>query len=112
MAHQPVWAVAEPDRTEPPRKESDSLMSTTDLQDELLTMVNDKVSLDPSEPILADTDLLLTGQVDSLGVMTIVDWLERRADVRIEPADIIIDHFQTVERMLSFVATLQDPASG
>ena len=82
-------------------------MSPTELQTDLLAMINDEVSLDPSEPIVADTDLLLTGQVDSLGVMTVVDWLERRADVRIEPADIVIDHFQTVEKMLAFVSSLR-----
>ena len=73
---------------------------------ELLDYVNAHVSLDPSEPVIGETDLLLTGLVDSLGVIRIVQWLEERLGVTIDPADVILDNFQTVDQMLAFVSRL------
>jgi acyl carrier protein len=73
------------------------------LADELLRMVNRDVSLDPTVTIGLDTDLLMTGLVDSLGVVEIVAWLEERLAIEIEPADIVLEHFQTVSLMLAYV---------
>jgi acyl carrier protein len=70
----------------------------------LLAMINAEVSLDPSEEVVADTDLLLTGLVDSLGVVQIVSWLEDRLGIEIDPSEVVLENFQTVEQMLAFVA--------
>ena len=74
-----------------------------DIRHDLLKMINEDISLDPTVEISSDTDLLLTGLVDSLGVVDIVAWIEDRTDVVIEPADIVLEHFQTVDLMISFV---------
>lgn len=55
------------------------------------------------DPIEPGTDLLLTGAVDSLGVMVVVDWIERRKDIRIDPGDVVLEHFQTVSAMLGYL---------
>jgi acyl carrier protein len=75
----------------------------TAFADELVRMVNAEVSLDPSEEITPETDLLLTGLVDSLGVVQIVAWMEDRLGIEIQPADVVLENFQTVDRMLAFV---------
>lgn len=80
------------------------------LKSALLTLIDDEISLDPSVPVAGDTDLLLTGLVDSLGVVQIVEWLEDRTGVDIDPGDVILEHFQTVDLMVAFVATLVSPA--
>jgi acyl carrier protein len=54
-------------------------------------------------PLDVDTDLLLTGLVDSLGVVRIVHWLEERFDVEIDAADVTLDNFQTVGAMVRYV---------
>ncbi len=71
--------------------------------DELLRMINTEVSFDPTEEITTETDLLLTGLVDSLGVVQIVAWMEDRLGIEIEPVDVVLENFQTVDRMLAFV---------
>ena len=71
--------------------------------DELLRMINTEISFDPSEEITTETDLLLTGLVDSLGVVQIVAWMEDRLGIEIEPVDVVLENFQTVDRMLEFV---------
>ena len=75
----------------------------TAFADELLHMINAEVSFDPSEEITTETDLLLTGLVDSLGVVQIVAWMEDRLGIEIEPVDVVLENFQTVDRMLAFV---------
>ena len=75
----------------------------TAFADELLQMINAEVSFDPSEKITPETDLLLTGLVDSLGVVQIVAWMEDRLGIEIEPVDVVLENFQTVDRMLAFV---------
>ena len=54
------------------------------------------------DPIDTDTDLLLTGLVDSLGVVLIVTWMEDELTISIDPADVVLDHFQTVRQMVEY----------
>lgn len=75
---------------------------TTDFEDLLLSLLNDEISVDPSETIEIDTDLLLTGLVDSLGVVQVVAWMEDELGVAIDPIDVTLDNFQTPARMIEF----------
>lgn len=77
------------------------------IRDELLAFVNTHVNLDPTVEIVGDTDLLLTGLVDSVGVIEIVGWLQDEAGIDIDPMDVVLDNFQTVDAMTAFVGRLQ-----
>ncbi len=76
------------------------------LRDDLLQLLNNEISLDPGQHIDGGTDLLLTGLVDSLGVIDVVAWIEDRVGVEIDPVDIVLENFQTVDLMLDFVQRL------
>lgn len=54
------------------------------------------------ELVEADTDLLLTGLVDSLGVVMVSDWIQDELSIVIEPVDVVLENFQSVERMVSY----------
>lgn len=54
-------------------------------------------------PIATDTDLLLTGLVDSLGVVMIVEWIETRLNITIDPGDVVLEHFETVDAMSGYL---------
>ncbi|MCU0268751.1 MAG: acyl carrier protein [Acidimicrobiales bacterium] len=71
------------------------------LELDLLAFVGDLVLTD-DEPFDADTDLLLDGLVDSMGVVQLVHWLEARLGTEIEPADVVIDNFRSVRAMVAF----------
>ena len=71
---------------------------------ELLELVANDVSLDPTVPIELATDLLLTGLVDSLGVIEIVAFIEERLGIEIDPVDVVVENFQTVRLILDYVA--------
>lgn len=81
------------------------------LRDDLADMISREVSLDPSATIEADTDLLMSGLVDSLGVVQIVGWLEDRLGVQIDPIDVVLENFETVDAMTAFAAGLSDSAA-
>lgn len=76
----------------------------TRLAAELVALIVDEVGVHDGEPVDAETDLLLTGIVDSLGVVQIVGWLEDRLGIAIDPGDVTLENFQTVQRMVSYVA--------
>lgn len=50
---------------------------------------------DPDLRLDAETDLLGSGLVDSLGVMSLVFFLEQEFGIEIPAEDVIIDHFGT-----------------
>jgi acyl carrier protein len=84
--------------------QSDSRTPTVDagLADRLLAFIGDEV-VDADEAIDTATDLLLTGLVDSLGVVMIVEWVERELDIRIDPGDVVLEHFMSVDAMLAYL---------
>jgi acyl carrier protein len=51
----------------------------------------------------AATDLVMTGLIDSLGVMMVVDWLEQRLDISIDPNDVVIEHFESVDAIVGYL---------
>jgi acyl carrier protein len=77
--------------------------TSSDLAIDMMKMITAEVSTDPSYEIEPTTDLLLTGLVDSLGVVMIVGWIEDRLGIEIDPSDVVLDNFQTVEQMLSYL---------
>lgn len=76
---------------------------------DLVTFIDTEVSAG-FEPVEPETDLMMTGLVDSLGVVLIVDWLEQRLGIQIDPADVVLENFVSVEAMVCFVA--EQGASG
>jgi acyl carrier protein len=78
-----------------------------DIRDDLLQLINDEISLNPAIAVEGDTDLLVTGLVDSLGIVEVVAWMEERIGAAIDPIDIVRANFQTVDRMVAFAGRLQ-----
>jgi acyl carrier protein len=58
--------------------------------------------LDPGITIDGSTELLLSGMVDSLGVIQIVDFLESELGSEIDPADVVLENFESVDAMVEF----------
>lgn len=81
------------------------------MHDDLIKFINSEVSLDPSHEIGGSTDLLLTGLVDSLGVIDVVAWIEDNLGFRIDPGDITLENFQTVDLMVAYIGRRQAEAS-
>ncbi len=72
-----------------------------DFAERLLKFVNAEVSL-IGDTIETDTDLLLTGAVDSLGVMSITGWIEDELGFQVDATEITLDNFQTVGQTVRY----------
>ncbi|MDX2382309.1 MAG: acyl carrier protein [Acidimicrobiia bacterium] len=73
--------------------------------DRLTEHISMHVALDGNVTIERETNLLLTGLVDSLGVMMIIEWIESDLGISINAGDVVLENFLTVEAMLDFVGT-------
>ncbi len=71
---------------------------------QLIDYINAEIST-AAEPVGADTDLLLTGAVDSLGVVRITQWMEDNLGTQVDPLDVTLENFQTVDRMVAYVTS-------
>ena len=55
------------------------------------------------QAVATDEDLLLSGLLDSLGVMSLVAHLEKHMDAKIPDQDITIENFSTVDTIAQYL---------
>jgi acyl carrier protein len=75
---------------------------TTALSEALTRFIQDEIVLD-DVLVDGDLDLLLTGVVDSLGVIRITHWMEETTGVVVDPGDVTLENFQTVHKMTAYL---------
>ncbi|NNM35015.1 MAG: acyl carrier protein [Gemmatimonadetes bacterium] len=61
---------------------------------------------DPSAQVADDEDLLLSGRLDSLGVMRLVAHLQEALGMEIPPEDVVLENFGSLRRIQTYVATV------
>lgn len=54
--------------------------------------------------LVDELDLIESGIVDSMGIFRLVNFLQERFDVMIEPTEIVLDNFQSLAAMRRFIA--------
>lgn len=74
------------------------------ITDRLLTFINSEVALSP-EPVELETDLLISGAVDSLGVVRVTQWLEDELGLDVDPIEVTLENFQTVSKMVAYASS-------
>ncbi len=67
----------------------------SDVGDEILRFVQSELS-DGSFPVGVETDLLQEEIIDSLGVFTLIGFLEQRFGVKIDASEVDLDNFRNV----------------
>ncbi len=77
--------------------------------DEIRGFIRDELLNDPSATIEVDEDLLLSGRLDSLGVLRLVAHLQESMDVEIPPEDIVLEHFGSLRRMEAYLGSVCAP---
>ncbi|MEM9520771.1 MAG: phosphopantetheine-binding protein [Actinomycetota bacterium] len=86
-----------------------STIAHRDFAADLVRLIRSEVAV-RDDDLDTSTDLVLSGLVDSLGVMLIVEWIETRLDIEIDPADIVIEHFDMVDSMVTYLRGRGDTA--
>ena len=72
------------------------------LAEALTSFIQDEIVVDDMV-VEFETDLLLSGAVDSLGVIRITHWMEEATGVAVDPGDVTLENFQAVSKMSAYL---------
>lgn len=75
------------------------------LEAELATLFAQDLRVEVPTP---DTDLLATGRLDSVRMVELLLQLEKQFGLRVEMADLEIEHFRSLAAIASFIAARRD----
>ena len=78
--------------------------------DTLRDFIRTRLAGDPGLAIAADEDLLLSGLVDSLGVMRLTAFIEETFGLDVPPADVTLAHFGSLQQITAYLAARQAAA--
>ena len=81
------------------------------MNDIIITYVKDEL-LEGYEgmELEADQDLLGSGLIDSLGMMTLVAFVEEQFEVSIPPGDLTIENFMTIDAITTYLESRKQQA--
>lgn len=65
-----------------------------------------KNDLNIDEPVDAETELFSSGLLDSVSMVSLITFIEERSGATIQPGDVTLDNFDTVERIQTYVQSL------
>lgn len=73
--------------------------------EELLEIMN---GVKPGVDFMAEADLVGSGILDSITIVTLVGEINDAFDIEISPVDIVPDNFKTVETIYALIKRLED----
>ncbi|MDQ7263333.1 acyl carrier protein [Paracoccus sp. PS-1] len=73
-------------------------------KDELIRYIRSELNIDT--PLEGDTELFSTGMLDSVAMVGLISFVEQHAGVRVQPGDVTLDNFDTVDAILAYVQSL------
>lgn len=79
------------------------------MKEKLITYIQTEL-LNGQHVIAPDQDLLISGLVDSIGVMRLVGFIEKALETTIPPKDVTLENFGTVNDIVHYLDSLSDPA--
>jgi acyl carrier protein len=57
----------------------------------------------PDAVLATDEPLIQTGVIDSLGIFLLIGFLEERFNVTVDPKDVVLDNFETIDAITALV---------
>lgn len=73
-------------------------------QSELIEFIRNDLGI--SDAIAGDTELFSSGVLDSVSMVSLITFIEQKADVTIQPADVTLENFDTVDAIIAHVGSL------
>lgn len=71
--------------------------------------IRDEINPSADFPFDTSLNLLETGILDSTAVVELVLWLEETFELEIDPEALTSDNFQTLDAMVDFIRSQQNP---
>jgi len=62
-------------------------------------------TLDPSVPVFS------SGVIDSFSLVSLITFIEKRCDIKVDPIDVTLENLDSVEFMIDFIARKQEERS-
>jgi acyl carrier protein len=75
------------------------------MKDAIRSFIADRLLNQPGGGIADDEDLLGTGLVDSVGMMSLVLFVESEFDVSVPPEDVIVENFLSISTIETYLQT-------
>lgn len=72
------------------------------MKQKLITFIQSEL-LNDQQSITAEEDLLISGLVDSIGVMRLVGFIEKNLETTIPPKDVTLENFGNVNTIVSYL---------
>jgi acyl carrier protein len=76
-------------------------------KESLFSFMNDRLGLDVTD-VDEHTELFSSGIIDSAAMVELIEFVEAEGNVRFGPDDLTLDHLDSIDRILSFVAGRRD----
>ena len=80
-------------------------------REDLRRYLHEKQGLEP-EDFEDDTLLFSSGLIDSFSMVGLIMFIEDTAGLRVHPADVTLDNFDSIDRILAFVEARGASAAG
>lgn len=77
---------------------------TTLTASDLRQYLNSELAIE--ETLNDDTELFSTGLLDSVSMMSVIMFIEQRTTSEVRPADVTLENFDTIGRIVGYAATL------
>ena len=78
-----------------------------DMQTQISQFIAEEL-LEDDEPIEVDENFLADGMVDSLGMLRLIAFIDETFNISIPPEDFIVDHFKSLNQLMSYLGTRQN----
>lgn len=72
--------------------------------EDLITTLSTTFVLEPEAVVTGDTELLMSGLLDSLSVVNLIAWIETEFGATIDPVDVIFENFETPETIFALTS--------
>lgn len=73
-------------------------------RDDLIAYLRDDQQI--VEDISGGTELFSSGILDSVAMVGLITFIEERASVTVQPADVTLENFDTIDSITSYLASL------
>lgn len=72
-------------------------------KDALRQFITTQLLMQPGLRLDDDEELLLSGLVDSLGAVRLINFVESDLHVQVPPEDVVIEHFQSINAIVAYL---------
>jgi len=74
------------------------------MKERIVEYIKSNISNENLENLSLQDDLLGNGIIDSMGMMKLIDFIEKESKISIPPEDMTVENFMTIECILDYLS--------